>query len=563
MVVHGSQNELARSHCYRQPSANRTSGIVAATFFAVIWLCSGLLQAQDDTTRERRHRLFLEKRQQILQSFQADLASIAQWCQQEGVEDGLKRVIELSSEIENSETESELPRFVDPPVATNLSLPEQQWRLQLKHHRTERGKELYSAARAALRAGFPSLAFSMIGDVVRIDPDHKWARSVLGHQLFSDQSRAQDPGYAGEWVSPFEAQMRRSSPPNIYDRRFGWIPATSLPRYEQGLRPWQGSWISDVKEAELRRDFRNAWEVRSEHFLIRTNVSLQAGVELSENLELFHAWLQQNFAAFFDTPEAMKERFEEATTLRSSRRPPAPMQVHYYATQDEYQRRVRDKVPANVQTNGLYWQPDRTCYFFAKSESTDHSTLFHEATHQILDIATIEQRLMASRLRARRLKQRSPTDWILCEKSNFWIIEGLACYCESFEIADGQITVGRPDYVRFDTARQRLLDPELFFFVPLRQFFALGKDTFQLHPNVSQFYTQASGTVHFLMHYDDGVYRDDFIKLLSAIYRPDGEYVLQDPSFDRIAGVTYETLERQYRLHMQALENQILSNGSQ
>lgn len=516
--------------------------------------------AQSDVTRERRYRQFQEKRQEILQSLQSDLQSVQAWCTERNLPQAIDEIGQLSLQLLAPPAEKELPRMAQPPVSTRLPLDEQQWRLQLLHHRTERAKEMYSMARAALRAGFPSLAFTMIGDVVRLDPDHKYARSVLGFQLFSDPARADDKTYAGEWVTAFEAQMRRGNPPQLYDRRFGWIPVASLTRYEQGLRPWRGEWISEVKEAELRRDFRNAWEVRSEHFLVKTNVSLQAGVELSEKLEIFYSWLQQHLAAFFDTPEAMQERFEEAAARRGSRRTPPPLQVHYYATREEYDRRVQDKVPATIVTNGLYWQPDRTCYFFAKEDPDDLSTLFHEATHQILDTATIEARNLAERVRARRLKQRNASEWVLCENSNFWMIEGLACYFESFEIVDGQVRVGRPDFVRFDTARQRLLDPDVFFYLPFRQFFSLGKDLFQRHPNVSQFYTQASGTVHFMMHYEDGMYRDDFVRLLAAAYRPDPERVLEEPAFDKIAGVSFEDLDRQYRIHMQNLETQILQS---
>ena len=134
---------------------------------------------------------------------------------------------------------------------------------------------------------------------------------------------------------------------------------------------------------------------------MKTNVSLEEGVQLSTKLEIFHAWLQQNFAAFFETPKSLQERFEKAGRPSSARRT-RPMEVHYYATRDEYQKRVQGKVPPNIETNGLYWQPDRTCYFYRNPEKQDLSTLFHEATHQILDVATADARRVAARARAAR-----------------------------------------------------------------------------------------------------------------------------------------------------------------
>ena len=350
--------------------------------------------------------------------------------------------------------------------------------MQLRHHREERAKELYTLARATLNAGFPSLAFMMIGDVIRIDPDHKYARSILGTQLFTDPVRKDDPEYAGEWVSAFEKQMRSGSRPHIYHTEYGWIPAGNVARYDEGLRPWKSNWISAEKEAELRRDFRNAWEIHSENFLVRTNVSLEVGVQLSQRLEVFNDWLQRNFAAFFDTPKTLQDRFEEASS-RSSGRKQNQMEVHYFATREEYQKRVEGKVPPNLETNGLYWEDDKTSYFFDNPEKSGFSTLYHEATHQILDLTTRDARNIAAKTRALKLRQRPVPRWKLGENSNFWILEGIACYFESFDIENGNVSVGRPDYVRFDIARQRIVDPKFYFYLPARQLSALGQDEFQ------------------------------------------------------------------------------------
>ena len=285
---------------------------------------------------------------------------------------------------------------------------------------------------------------------------------------------------------------------------------------------------------------------------MKTNVSLEVGVQLSLRLESFNDWLQQNFAAFFDTPQTLQDRFEAASS-RSSSRKPNPMEVHYYATRDEYQARVQGKVPPNLETNGLYWEDDRTSYFFDNPDKIGFSTLYHEATHQILDLATKDARNTAIKTRGLKLKQRPAPRWKLAEKSNFWILEGIACYFESFDIQDGHVSVGRPDYVRFDIARQRIMDPKFFYYLPSQQFSALGQDEFQHHPQIAQLYTQGAGFAHFLMHYDDGLYRDDVITLLSEIYRPDPDKVLEEPSLPLITGVSFQLLDRQYQSHMQNL----------
>ena len=528
--------------------------------FAAVLFCLGFVAqaaAADETaTENRRRQQFQQKRQAALDALTSDLQAVQKWCLDKSLPEEAQHVGQLALKL-RSATPAPPPRMAQPPVSERLPLVQQQWRLQVRHHRTERGRELYTLARSALRAGFPSLAFDMITDVLNADPDHKYARSIIGHQLFNDTARRDDADYAGEWVSPFEASMRSGIRPHVRHPEFGWIPATHVIRYEEGMRPWKGDWISVEKEAELRRSFRNAWEIPSEHFLVKTNLSLEAGVQLSDNLETFYGWLQQNLAAFFDTPEAMQDRFENASRRRRGSSTMRPMEVHFYATKAEYNRRVQGKIPPNVETNGLYWQPDRTSYFFNDPDKTDWSTLYHEATHQILDVATSDAREKAARARALKLRQRRAETWDLCGNSNFWLIEGLACYFESFEINNGVVSVGRPDYIRFDTARQRMLYPDVFFYVPQQQFMALGKDAFQQSSNVSQLYTQASGTAHFLLHYDDGRYRDAFVKLLSAVYRPDLRRILEEPSFDRISGVSFDQLDREYRLHMQQLDDEL------
>ncbi|MFM7924678.1 MAG: hypothetical protein ACKPJJ_31020, partial [Planctomycetaceae bacterium] len=137
-----------------------------------------------------------------------DLTALEGWCREQGMSDAGQELQELGQSL-LAETESpELPRLVVPSVADGLTANEHVWRQRLQKLREERAGEIYTLARSALRAGFPSLAFAMIADVVRLNPDHKFARSVLGQELFNDPARRDDRGYAGEWVSPFEKQMR-------------------------------------------------------------------------------------------------------------------------------------------------------------------------------------------------------------------------------------------------------------------------------------------------------------------------------------------------------------------
>ena len=525
--------------------------LLAATMVAQV-----ALAGPDETaTRDRRYRQLHDRRAEVLQRLSVRLTEISEWCSARQLDQAAAETQRLQEQLPYLASQPEPAAPVQPELPEPVT-DEQSWQSQLRAARKDAAGELYTLARSSLRAGFPSLAFAIIGDVVRLDPDHKFARGVLGYQLFMDPERREEAGYAGEWVSAFEKQMRSGRTPMVKHPQFGWIPTANVARYEQGLRPWKGDWISAEREAEFRRDFRNSWEIESEHFLVKTNVSLEAGLELSQQLETFHGWLQQNFAAFFDTPQSLQERFEKALRTSSARRS-KPLEVHYYASREEYQKRVQGKIPPGLETNGLYWQPDRTCYFYLKQTGQDFTTLFHEATHQILDVNTSDARRVAARVRGLQRRQQ-PQEWVLCERANFWLIEGIACYFESFVVdSEGNVSVGDPECVRFDTARQRMLDPAYLFYMPAKEFFGLGKDEFQTHPQISPLYTQASGFAHFLMHYQDGLYRDDLIRLLAAVYRPDAEQPESDPDFSQIAEVGWMELDRQYREHMQNLDDQI------
>ena len=108
--------------------------------------------------------------------------------------------------------------------------------------------------------------------------------------------------------------------------------------------------------------------------------------------------------------------------------------------------------------------------------------------------------------------------------------------------------------VRQLAAQTRLLRDG--FYIPLETFCRLGKQEFQHHPNRAQLYSQASGVAHFLMHYDDGRYRDDLVTLLEHIYRPDGRNPQMNVSLAEITGVGYTELNKQYREHMDNLFQQ-------
>jgi hypothetical protein len=284
--------------------------------------------------------------------------------------------------------------------------------------------------------------------------------------------------------------------------------------------------MSREKEAEIRRDFQKAWEIRTDHYLIKTNHSLERGVQLGKALEDFHEFFHQTFAAFFTTPEQLQQLFNGAT--KASNRFPDPYSIHFYRDRDEYISRLKPHFPSIEVTNGIYLPAGlepRTAYFYFDPKGNHEATLFHEATHQLFYESHVQNRGIG-------------------EKGNFWIVEGIACYMESFSRERGELTVGDPNYIRFTGARFNYIEQK--YYVPMQQFVSMGMQRFQADKMLAKNYTQASGLVHFFMHFDGGRYRDALVTHLSQLYSNDIRKREHPQALDELTGESFIDLDRLY-----------------
>ncbi|MFO0918900.1 MAG: DUF1570 domain-containing protein [Planctomycetaceae bacterium] len=405
---------------------------------------------------------------------------------------------------------SALPSTVQPPIPPQLSDEERYWRTQLRHHQTEYATQLYLLSRRALHAGYPSLAYDLVRDVAIHDPDHVKARELLGFVRRGD-----------EWVTRFTAEMRKKQ--QVWTEDFGWLNKAHQERYRNGDRLVNGHWMSAEKEAQVRQDFRYAWEIQTEHFLIRTNHSREKALELGRALEDFHEIFYQTFAGFFNTPEQLQKLFDGSSgDVRSHKK---PHEVHYYRTRDEYIRRLEPQFPQIQMTNGIYLTSDRKAHFYHDPQANNEATLFHEATHQLFYESHHRPRAIA-------------------EQANFWIIEGIACYMESFRRGTDGTSLGDPRYIRFAGARYNRLHEN--YYIPLREFSSLSMRDFQNHPQISKNYTQASGLAQFLMHYDHGAYREALVNHLAQLYSVNRKTLEHPRNLDELTDVPFEELDEQY-----------------
>ncbi len=508
----------------------KRAGSVAAAVLGCAAIALVLLVPQSAEAQLRRTRGDRSERQlaicrkdhvELQQKFTAELERLAEYCDEKRLPKAATKLRKLAAPLTREMVRTDkLPSAVRPDIPAGLSAEERAWQTQLRRVQEKHAKDLYLLSRRVLYAGSPSYAFDLAREVARHNPDYRTARRLLGYVRSGD-----------EWLTPFAFKMQKKY---VWHETYGWLLKSRVDKYEKGQRYFKGRWMSAAQEAEFRRDFKFAWEVRTDHFLVKTNHSLERGVAVARSLEEFYDNFFQIFAGFFNTPEQMEKLFNGRGSFQSSLK--KPHVIHYYRDRDEYNRRLISKIPQIAITNGLYYTTDRTCYFYHDSAQSNERTLFHEATHQLLYESSSKERPIAI-------------------DENFWIIEGIACYMESFSQTAGRLTLGDPRYVRFHAARHRYLVDK--YYVPLGRFAGMGMRPFQTTERtiLAKNYSQASGLAHFFMHYDDGRYRDALIRHLSQLYHPEQRLGGNTESLADLTSTEFTDLDRQYGKYLKLLQN--------
>jgi hypothetical protein len=384
--------------------------------------------------------------------------------------------------------------------------------------RKEYADSLFALAKEAAEAGELSLAFQWTTEALRDNPDHADARRVLGYEQ-----------RGGRWLTAYGAQMFDAKDSKIWHPQFGWITAGDGARYEAGERLVNGRWVSAAAEAARHTTIANGWLVRTDHFLVRTDVSLEAAAELAGRLERLHQVWRQLFAGFYLTEREVRDLF---AGKRAARLLTPPMRVYYYRNKDEYVAALGKRQPRIAETLGIYFDTERESHFYA-GDGAATGTLYHEAVHQLFQ---------ETRPAARRVGS----------IANFWIVEGVATYFETLrEHGDDAVgryyTIGEADAGRLPSARERLLKDG--FYVPLAELVALGKDDVQRRPDIAKLYSQSSGLAAFLMDGERRRYREGLVRYLNDVYAGRDNAA----SLMKATGVQYTELDAAYRRFMESL----------
>lgn len=355
--------------------------------------------------------------------------------------------------------------------------------------------------------------------VLRDDPDHEPARSALGWTRRGDA-----------WTWPETA--RRLDKGEEFDAAFGWLPTARLTRYRAGERYDRGRWLS-VAEDDARTDLAvdKGRKFDTDHWEILSTAPLPAAATVAAVLEeTFVVW-RQVFGACGLEPAELEKRLRGRGRLL----PHEPFAAVLCAHRDQYVAELTRLEPTIGRTDGLYWPPTQTAWFFAAPAAAGADpqpyaiTIHHEATHQLF----AEWNLTTKKLAARA-----------GERCGFWAIEAAACYMESIRPAPFGWTVGGRDAGRVPAARERLLEDD--FYVSLQDLTAMGRAAFQADARLPQLYSQIAGLADFFMNGERGRYREAFVEYLSRVYAGTA-----DPeTLSRLCRQKYADLDTAYRRHL-------------
>ena len=302
-----------------------------------------------------------------------------------------------------------------------------------------------------------------------------------------------------------------------------------LPRYEAGERLVGGNWITAEADAARHSDMKNGWQVRTDHFLVTTNHSLEAAAELAARLERLHQVWRQLFAGFYLTESEVRRLVRRRARAAHATR---PFRVYYHRDRDEYTAALRRRQPRIAETLGIYFDADREAHFFA-GDDQDAGTLYHEAVHQLFQ----ESRPAAKQVgRTRQFLDHRRRGHVFRNAHRTQRPRGGS-------VLHGRRIDGRP------AARGARAAAGTAFTCRWPNCTRLGKTDVQQHPDIAKLYSQSAGLAAFLMDGERGRYREPLVRYLKAVYAGRDN----DQSLAEATGHSYDELDAAYRRYMESL----------
>lgn len=369
---------------------------------------------------------------------------------------------------------------------------------------------LFELARLAAGTGTGQfgVATECLREAVQRDPDQPEVRRLLGYVE-----------HEGGWATPEAVRDLKAG--RVPHPVFGWVPGDWLPHLENGELPAptrRGSpvrWLPARAADEMRSEMSRGWVITTHHFRITTNVPLAEAISFGRKLEAVRECFFVLFADVIGRERLpLAERFrdpkQQATAGKSLH------DVWYFASREEYNGFFRSIGRDETASLGLYMPksesvrllidgktpPPRSYFFRDELQNfvglSSEATMFHEASHQLL------------------FETAGPSRWKE-NQGNYWIWEGLGTYFETIAPQpDGSYLIGSRAGPRLREAREAAARGR---FRSIGDLAALSELLFKNAQRVHTNYAQSMALVVFLMHAENGRWREAFLDYVADAYR--------------------------------------------
>lgn len=432
------------------------------------------------------------------EAFRRSLEALAASAEQQSPP--LKEKAAAARKLVPAETPDRITFFREPRgslegVPPNGSPAEVAWETQFRALRKAYAGRTWNRVGQAAKQNAAGVAETWLLETLHHDPDHAPAREILGRTP-----------YRGEWIGAWEEKQVAAG--KVRHAKFGWLRSSHVPEYDQGKRFWQGpggaakgEWISADEERRLRNMHGLPWETETEHYKVKSYVSLERAVELSNRLEELHEAWSHLFLTFWTDGANLP-------ALYAKPRKSATKQLHkvvHFASKEQYVRELAKAAAGDISiSTGIYFSEHETAYFFDGTEY-DAITLLHEGTHQLFSETNPRVRAVGKR-----------DGFWEKRRANFWVVEGIACYLESLRATGDQFQIGGFESDRFQAARLRALERKEY--TPLSKLTQFGMLGLLRDPQIAAHYSQSLGQATFFMQGNGGRYREGFGDYLQSVY---------------------------------------------
>lgn len=504
----------------------RCTLVLAAFAFASPLLAqrSSRSSSSEDERQLVLERQLVQETTKVEARYLKSLERIVVWATANGLKDDARALIDRMKSIqpeypELADLEKKLSEAEAAP-ADDVERLRRSLQSRLDSANGSHASRLYKLAEACMKYGLFSHSYQLVNEVLDVDPDHRQARRVLQY-TFDSRSKT--------WLTNWEAKMRRTH--FVTDE--GWVAKRDKSKWDKGLREYKGQWITQEEEKRIReRNPLAPYFVETEHFRVETNLGREKAFEFAQRLEDFYDHFFEFFVGFWDQVAGARLLFNIPDDSNKHVVQVFPSRVKYL----DFVRMEKGNNELLVRSGGFWSSGDRKSFFFWTDDPKEtDNVLYHETTHQLLG----------------ETKKRSGYS-----QGNIWVVEGVAHYMELWEKVNGRWRPGyRIDAPSMKAIRQFLASNSSW---SLASYVRLNHEQFHEKSNRTFNYFMGGALSHFLLHYQGGIYREDYIQLLRAYY--EGEMKEDSlPEYIHVEGAstpqeTLATLEKQFREYMRDLK---------